>query len=91
MWKEKISFYYIDSLEDYMPSLNRVKEALFDIPLFPSNQNVPWINIDNPEQIEVEYGSRVGLHMHLCCKGSTLEYVLYKFTQLHAIILLKKS
>ena len=45
---QKISFYYIDSLENYVPSLNRVKEVLFDTPLFPYNQNVPWIILKNP-------------------------------------------
>ena len=79
---QKITFYYVDSVENYTYSFNRVKEVLFDTPLFPSNQDVSWIILKNPPQIEVECGSRVGLHMHLCCEGSTLESILYNLNQL---------
>ena len=71
----KISFYYIDSLKNSMTSLNNIKEVLCNTPLFPSNQGVSWINIMNPPQKELECGSQVGLHMYLCCEGSTTEYL----------------
>ena len=47
--------------------------------------------MENPTQIEFEYGAQVGMHMHLCCEGIIFKSVLYKCKHLPEGMSLQKQ